>query len=148
MINVVEDNGETRTLMTANEGNICNRAADLLKNGFISKKAPSLNGLDGVGTAPQFLGPNLFRNAGLGRSDKEIGITATWTNSLLVKRDRGQAASRRCGRMLFLSQEIVDKLKDFFVSTSKDFFVSTSPFARVSMDELGAMRARGQIHGK
>ena len=37
MIDVFEDDGEIKTLMTANEVNIGNKDADLLKNGFIIK---------------------------------------------------------------------------------------------------------------
>ena len=39
-------------------------------------------------TAPQVLGPNLFRNAGHGRGDKVFGIASTWTGSLPVTGDR------------------------------------------------------------
>ena len=91
MINVFEDVGEITTLMTANKGIICDKATDLLKNGFIIKKDPSLKGLDAVVEAAQrlkFLAPTFSGTLGTDEGDKEPGITATRTDSPPVTGDR------------------------------------------------------------
>ena len=73
--NVFENDGEIKTLlMTASDSTIHNRATDLLKMDSSSSimRIPQGPGLCGGGsTAPQVLGPNVFRNAGHGRGDEE-----------------------------------------------------------------------------
>ena len=72
--------------MTANKGKICNRGADLLENGFIIKKAPSLKGLDAMVEVAQrltFLVPSISGTLGTDAVTKN----SAWKGSPPITRD-------------------------------------------------------------
>ena len=93
-------------------GNICNRAADLLKKWHHHQR--TLQGLDAVVEVAQRL----------------MFVVTIFSGTLGTDAVTMNSASPRCGLILLQSHEITDELKDFVLSTG--------PFARVSMDEFGA----------